>query len=439
MSEKPKKGVRRPSPHAVIDLSDRTEYRSVPADEAPLTGILLEMEASGRPLKRKPGQPVAHVILALDLSASMNAPTKFPVLQRAVGSMLDDLQRKGAADVLVSVVVFSMGSDTLIKAVPARRIGKQPFFRALESNKLCFGRYTDVSGALSRAGRIAYDQAKVDPTLPIRVYLMTDGRPQDMPRAMDSMEMLAKVRCDVHALAFGADADVVALQSLFSGRRGGTVKSVRSETIGSAFERVAEVAQRVVATRCQIEIELASGVVGGQVFRYRPARVRYPAPAFEGGKLFTADLGTLETARTYQLFFQVRPPERNETMTHLGEVRVSIPGAGGPITSTLRLELPRTPAETRTGEFRKDVRTARDILQALDASNPQAALRALRLRKTLYSHEKRDPGLIALIDKAVHLLESTRSLDGLSPGEFATLQAHTCTSGVQADLAVLGG
>ncbi len=420
-------------PHAQLYVCARNEFRSAPGDEPPHMGVLLEIEASGKPIVQRTRGAVAHVILALDLSASMDHPDKYPVLRDAVGGMLDDLCKPGAADVLVSVVIFSMGASVLIRSKPARRIGKEAFFRALEQNRLCFGRYTDVAGGLSRAGRIAYDQSMANALLPTRVYLLTDGKPQDMKQAREVAERMGKVNCDVHALAFGVDADVRSLQELIAGRRGGTVKSVRRETLGSAFERVAELSQKVLATRCLVSVDLDPGVVGGDAFRYRPARVRFPEPAFRSGKRFSADLGTIEMGRTYSLLLEVRPQETEDIATRLGTVTVQIPGHGGPITETIEMSIDRTPAGTPLGGADKMVRTARDILSALTDGDPETAMRALKLRKELYVHEKRDPALIGLIDKAIDALRRTGSLDSLSAGDYATLMAHTCTSGIPAD------
>ncbi len=423
-----------PPPHADVELRARFEFASVPSDEAPEMGVIVEVEAEGRPLREGHDGPVAHVILALDLSASMNDRDKYPVLRDAVERMLADLRSSSSADVMISLVIFSRGAQVLLRATSAKRIRPERLFDALERHRLCFGNYTDIAGALSRAGRIAFDQCRANRTLPVRVYLMTDGRPQDIEGAREAAARLAKVPCDVHALAFGADADVGILHDLFAGRRGGTVKSVRKETIRSAFERVAEVAQKVVATRCKISVDLAPGVVGGDVFRYRPARVRFPDPAFVNGRRFTADLGTIETGRTYTLLLEVRPPEREEKETHIGDVIVQIPGFGGPITTRLPLKIRRTPAGSLVGTSDPTVRTARDILDALTDEDPEVALRALRLRRKLYEQEKRDPGLLRLLDRSIKMLEASGSLDGLTRGEFATLRAHTCTAATEVEV-----
>jgi len=419
--------------HAELTLTARYEYTSMPGYDPPTLGLMLEIEAFGSPLLATGTGPVAHVIIALDLSASMDRPDKYPVLQGAVAAMLEDLQAKTAPEVLVSIVVFSRGSERLVLAVPAKEIDQAALFRAMDSSGLLFRDYTDLPGAMGRAGRIAYDQARANRLLPIRFYLLTDGRPQDLARSHEVADRLSRVKADVHALAFGGNADVVLLQNLFAGMRGGTVKSVRAETIGSAFERVAELAQQVVATRCEVAVDLAPGVVGGDAFRYRPGRVRFPQPAFEAGKRFRTDLGTIETDRRYSLVLEVRPPEADEPVTQLGAARVRIPGFGGPIEERIVFSIARTPGVGEPGDLDTGVRTARDILTALTSEDPQTALRALRLRRNLYAQERRDPGLLAVLDKAIHLLDRTGSLDGLSPGEHATLLAHTCTSGSEAD------
>jgi uncharacterized protein YegL len=417
-----------PDTHADLQVSVRYEYSAVPADDPPVTGLLVGIEAFGEPLAMQDRGPLAHVVLALDVSASMDRPDKFPVLRSAVCRMLDDLREEGAANVLLSVVIFSRRAAILLRDTPARDVRMEDLFRLIGESPLCFGDYTDIAGALSHAGRIAYDQRKASPSIPIRLYLLTDGKPQDLPRARAMATRVGKVTADLHGLAFGSDADVVCLQELFAGKRGGTVKSVREDTIEVAFERVATVARKVVATRCLVEMDLAPGVVGGDAFRYRPARVKFPAPAFEEGKRFRADLGTIETDRSYQLLFELRPPEDDANVTQLGRFSVRIPGLGDAISESVELSIPRLPKGSLPGDVDSAVRTARDILTALTDGDPQRALRALRLRLAIYERERRDPDLLALIQRAIDLLESEGSLESLTAAEHATLLAHTCTT-----------
>jgi hypothetical protein len=74
------------------------------------------------------------------------------------------------------------------------------------------------------------------------------------------------------------------------------------------------------------------------------------------------------------------------------------------------------------------VRDARDILRSLKDEDPETALRSLKLRRRLYEKERRDPALVALLDKAISLLVTHGHLDDLTPDEHATLLSHTCTT-----------
>ena len=92
-----------------------------------------------------------------------------------------------------------------------------------------------------------------------------------------------------------------------------------------------------------------------------------------------------------------------------------------------KLSIARTAEDSPPGELNTDVRTARDILGTLTDEDPETALRALRLRRQIYAQERRDPGLIAVLDRAIELLETHGDLEGLSPWEQATLMSHTCS------------
>ena len=417
-----------PSVH--VDIEARFEMASAPADAEPLVHLLLTMTPTGTPLREATAGPVAHVILALDLSASMNHPDKYPLLTEALTGMLYDLRAPQAADVLLSVVVYAWGAETLFRDVPASTLEPRQVLDAVDRSPLRFGRYTDVVGALKRAGAIARDSVQTHKAMPVRICLLTDGRPQDMEGAQKVMQIVSRMPVDVDGLAFGADADVAALQQLVSGGRGGTVKQVRPETIGDAFGRIAEVAQRVVARRALLDVELRAGVVGGAAYRFRPARHRYGDDAFAGGSNFSVDLGTLETGRPYSLLFQLRLPEARagQAETEIGRVALRVPGLGGPRLFEKLLSIPRHPG-TAPIDVDEEVLAARDVVEAMVRDDPEATLRALRVRRRLYEAERRDPHLLGVIDKAISELEERGNLAALSAAEHAALMSHTCTAG----------
>ena len=97
-----------------IGLIPRFELASAPAyTEAPVH-MLLTIAPRGPPIVDASTGPVAHVILALDVSASMNDPLKYSKLTEALHTMIYRLQAPDAAQVLVSVILFAYGAETIM-------------------------------------------------------------------------------------------------------------------------------------------------------------------------------------------------------------------------------------------------------------------------------------------------------------------------------------
>lgn len=409
-----------------VAIDARFDVSSAPRDSDPAVDLLVTMTPLGPALLDPKAGPVAHLILALDLSASMNAADKYPVLTRALTGMLADLHKDGASPVLISVVVFAYGAETILRAVPSKELTARHLLDALDGSPLRFSRYTDVVGALHRAGRLAYDSVRANKAMPVRIYLMTDGRPQDVGGARDVMERIHRLPVDIDGLGFGEDADIACLKSLISGGRGGTVKQIRSDTIEEAFGRIGDLAQRLVAPRAILNLDLVSGVVGGMAYRFRPARHRYGDDAFEMGRKFSRDLGTLESGRTYSMLFQVRLPVAVADESEIGLITLRVPGRGGPRVFEKFISIPRHdgPAET---ERDPEVAAARDVLEALDNDDPKATLRALRMRRQLYEREQRDARVLEVLDRAIDELERHGSLAALSASDHAALISHTMT------------
>lgn len=411
-----------------IDISAKFDVPSARSDDEPVVNLLVTVTPSGPALLDRAAGPVAHVILALDVSASMNRTDKYPVLTEALAGMLYELRRPGAPDVLLSVVVYAYGAETIFRDCLASQLAPRDVLRDIDHSQLRFGRYTDMAGALKRAGRIALDQVKSQRSMPTRICILTDGRPQDVEGTRRVLDRLRTMPVDVDALAFGSDADVACLQELVSGGRGGTVKQIRPDTIAEAFGHVASTAADIIANRGIFELELRPGVVGGGAYRYRPARHRYGIDQFQNGRTFKTDLGTLESGRDYSLLFELRLPESQTLETEVGRITVRIPGHGGPRTFESLVALPRHKGIIDFAVDR-EVQTARDILAALGASDPSDHLKALRTRRGIYESERRDPQLIAIIDRAIDELEQRGTLKDLSAGEQAALLSHTATVG----------
>jgi uncharacterized protein YegL len=404
------------------------EYASIPRSSDPIVNVLADITPVGPPVVRPGAGPVAHVILLLDLSASMNHPDKYPVLTEALSGMLHELASPQSADVLLSIVLFAYGSETLFRDTPASRLVPRQVLASIDASPLRFGRYTDAAGALKIAGRIAADQLRANRGMPTRIYMLTDGKPQDVPRTTENFGRLRAFSVDVDSLAFGADADIGLLQGLVSGGRGGTVKLVRPDTLGDAFDRIAEVAQRVVCNRAVVEFDPGRGVMPRSAYRYRPGRHKFGDDAFAGGTTFRADLGALESGRTYSLLFELRVPESHADITDVGRLTLRVRRADSVRDFGAMVVVPRT-GDDSLPEPDNEVVAARDVLAALTGNDAETQLRALRLRRDAYVRERRDPRIVAIIEKAIRSLETEGSLAALSAHECAALQSHTCTAG----------
>ncbi len=416
------------APELRIELEPRYEWGSLPGGTDPALSVLLTLTPSGPGLGKLAGGPAAHIVLALDVSASMRDADKFPAMLEALANLVDDLRSAPGQDVLLSLVVFARGAKTLLQAVPAAQLDTRTVIELVRSTPLLFGNYTDAVGALSRATRLALESHRSNRALPVRICLLTDGRPQDVEGAAHKIARIAHLPIDVDALAFGADADVDALKRIVCGRRGGSVKHVRDETLSDAFQRMADSARRVVARLALLRIQTARGVVGGSAHRFRPARHAFGDDAFVRGRVFEQDIGTLESGRAYSLLFQVRLPQTHDDVTEIGSVSLRVPGFGGAREFRCHLAVPRHrgPLPASPDPL---VTEARTIVDAIGNEDPDVLLAALRARRKLYLAERRDPYLLEVVDKAIVELQTVGSLGSLTSNERAALTAHTASAG----------
>lgn len=409
-----------------VRIDVRYEYGSLPAEVDPPLHVLVKLTPYGNTLSHLTGGPDVHLILALDVSASMDHPEKLPILEAALRGLLDELHTTPGGEVLLSVIVFAKGAKTLYHAIPASQLSAPDLLDAIRAKDLLFTRYSDAVGALSRATRIALDSHRANLALPVRIVLLTDGKIQDEDGAAHKIARIGHMPIDIGALAFGPDADVACLKRVLGGRRGGTVKHVRKETLEDAFRRLATSGRNVAARLSLLRFETASGVVGGRAFRFRPARHAYGDGAFEAGRVFEADLGTLECGRSYSLLFEVRLPVTSGWESEIGEIVLRIPSFGGPKEFRRILGLPRhhhdilVPADPMVAE-------ARSIVESIESRGAESLLQGLRARRKIYVEERRDPYLLAVLDKAIAELETEGRLDALSNEERAALEAHTIT------------
>ena len=414
------------APQLEVAIESRYEWGSMPAETHPAMRVLVTLTPSGPTLASLTGGPAVHLILALDISASMDHRDKFPVLEEALVGLLDEMHAADTPDALLSVVVFARGAQTLFQAIPASSLTANELLRAVRDSSFLFGNYSDAVGALSRATRIALDSHRNNRALPVRIVLLTDGKLQDVETARHKVTRIGHMPVDFDAIAFGADSDVERLKTIVGGQRGGTVKHARTETLGDIFRRLGASGRRVGARLGILRFETSPGVVGGAAYRYRPARHAYGANAFQNGRVFETDVGTLECDRSYSYLFEVRLPETRDHETEIGVITLRVPGFGGAREVQCYVGIPRHSGDVSVSSDPR-VSEACAIVEAIDHGGAEQVLRSLRARRKIYFEERRDPYLIEVVDRAIAEVEAGGSVNALSNQDQSALSAHTIT------------
>ncbi len=140
----------------------------------------------------------------------------------------------------------------------------------------------------------------------------------------------------------------------------------------------------------------APGVVCGDVFQYEPAE-KLLGPIDRTP--IELDLDGPEGERDHSFLFEVRlPPVSESGRTRLGSLSLLYPpGPRRPIhRRAFELVVKRT---SKRGAADPEVAQTRDILVGLRDDNPAALIARCDARLTLYRHERRDPQLIAAIER----------------------------------------
>jgi len=400
-----------------VEIRTRTDRVPGSAGSAAEVHVIVDLVPRGPPLIDPSTGPVAHLIFVIDVSAGMNRPDRFPAVARSLRRALRDLARPAAPPSLVSLIAFAGRAKTLLRGVPARDVDPAEAVRALATSPLVFTPSSGVAGALRRAGKIACGQLRARKAMPVRVCLITEGRPQDVARTSRIMTRIRSLPVDVRALTFGDDADVAYLRGLVSGGRGGTAEGVRPESVDAALRGAARVPRDAVSNRAILQFELARGVEGVDAWRRCPGRHRFGDGAFVCDSTFRCDVGTIESDQTYSLRFVLRVPESSAAATPLGRLSLRLRGIGGP-------RIFEHAVSMEGGELRAESAAARRDVDAPKTHDVETRLMALRVRRRLYRTEGRDPDVIGVIGKAIAALESVGSLAGLSVSEFETLRVH---------------
>ena len=400
-----------------IQVDAKFDEQAYPVGEDPVARCLLEVEV--QPSWPGAGERVrADLVLVLDVSGSMDAPDRYPLLREAVSELI----RQMPAEDRVGIVVFSSQAETVL---PLTRVAdaRDQLARILErmDGSPQFGGGTNLAPGLEQALELfpaASDRAR-------RVYVLTDGEIQDQPQALSVLPGLPVADAELHAYGFGASFSAASLKTLLAGQLGGSVKPIcRHEDIVSTFGHNAQVTRRLVARDAVLTIDLDGEIACGDAWAFRPQE-RFLGQIV--AHRLVRELGALEAGRRYAYLFEVRLPPEDAPQTAVCRVTLSCRDVAGDAQHSVLVTAPRCAARVSTAR-NAEVTRAYVVLDALRRpADRRAELDAARARRDLAIAEQREPGLIAALGRQIAILEGCAAPSSLGEEDTQYLDADQST------------
>jgi hypothetical protein len=393
-------------------------------DEAdPIARCLLEIEL------RKIGgaqasAPPAEIYLVLDVSGSMDAPDRYPLLRIAVRELLDRIDPNDR----LGIAVFSTDADEITPIVSAAdaRLESALLLDRMDRSDRKFGGGTHLAPGLTRA--LAALRRRSSGAVR-RTYVLTDGEIHDREACERVLGEFRRAGIEVHVYGFGTEFDAAALKRLVSDQLGGSVKPIATEEdIVATFSHIAEVNKRLVAREAMLEIELCDSIEGGDAWSFRP-QARYFGPI--AGRRLVREIGAVEDGRLYAFLTEVRlPPDPGSRRTPIAKVRLHWHDGQTKAEHRLEIAAPRAPIGTLTGQdANARVEKAFTMLDALrKQGDPKAQLRALKSRLELARLEGRDPDLLEAVTKQIEVLEGRAHPGTVSARDHTLLSSDESTN-----------
>jgi serine/threonine protein kinase len=372
------------------------------ADDDPAIQLLVELEVAAPP----PGAALlpsvrADLVLVLDVSGSMDAPDRYPLLRRAVEELLHRMD----PDDRVGIAVFSTDAEVITAPIPGAQASRDAasLLARMDRSGLKFGGATRLGPGLARALQTLRGAA---PGAVRRVYVLTDGELHDTPVCERVLSSFRDHRVEAHVYGFGPAFDAAALKRLVSDQLGGSVKPICNEQdIVRTFSHIAEVNSRLVAEEGMLTLEIDAEVDAGDAWSFRPqerplGRVR--------GRRIVRELGAVESGRVYATLVELRlpPAAPGAASTPVARARFVCRSGAARVEHEQALHAPRGEV---SGEPAPRVEQAFAVLDALrKGDDREAQLRAARARLELARLDDRDPGLLAALQRQIEILEGKR-------------------------------
>jgi Mg-chelatase subunit ChlD len=412
-------------------LTASFEYEAYPAGHDPVVRLLIEATVNplDRPasndngdVSRERAGPDVELFLVLDVSGSMDASDRYPLLRQALATLLEGV-RPGDR---VGVDVFSDGAQLILPSTPGEQVRRsvREVLDRMDGSPRKFGGATLLRPGLD----LARTGTSIGGDTVRRTIILTDGEIHDPDECSVALAGFRGLGIEVAAYGFGAQFQAASLRQLLSDQLGGWVKPIcRVEDIVATFGHIADVQSNLVAPSGLFTLEFADHVDVGGAWTFRPQE-RYLGPV--QGRRLTRELGGIEAGRTYSLLVEARVPPHDAPRTPIGSAALSWRRDGQVHEERIVIEVPRSatkdlgPACRRVGDVVR-------VLEGLRQPHEHAVqTQAARARLTLALAEGRDPGLIEALEKQLDVLEGRRAPTALSAADVQYLQSDesTCVS-----------
>jgi hypothetical protein len=398
------------APNLDVQLMATFDQEAYPGGNDPLAYCLVELLLKGDGETAVQGVD-ADLALVLDVSGSMEKPNRYPLLREAVRQLVAGL---GPTD-RTSITLFSDRAETVVPLISGADAAEKAseVIECMNRSKMLFGPKTLLAPGLSKGlealGPVERSAGRVR-----RLYVLTDGELHDTPACEIALDEFRTRLVEVHVYGFGDEFNAAALKRLVSDQLGGTVKPICNEQdIVRTFVHLSGVTRRLVGQNGTLTVTFSPKVVCGDVWMFRPVG-RYLGPIRE--HYVEHGFGGLEAGRVYSLLMEVRLPlDERATQTLVAEVQASWVQEGKPIACGIEVAARRTPALSLVVPLGPIalVKGAFDALNVLrNEHNVHALLASIMARRELAVLERRDPNLIAALDKMIANL--TRPAEGHS-------------------------
>lgn len=282
--------------------------------EEPTARFLVEVELQSA-FDPPVNDVVADIVLVVDVSASMQHEGRFGVLRTAIRELATQLD---ATD-RVAIIAYAERAELISEFQTGDEVRESldDILHALDHTPALFGRRPHLAEALTLAAQLVAPPS-CRPDAVRRVYIVSDGQVYDPVECRGPLGEMRQLRAELGVYVLGTRVNIPALRRLVAGQSGSWVKPiVEIAQLVETFRHVAEVNRRLVAREGRIVVDFKEEIGLGHAWAFRPHEISF-GPMTK--RRMVCSLGAVEAQRTYALAFEVQLPITSISPTLVADV-----------------------------------------------------------------------------------------------------------------------